>query len=109
VNLIVSISKLEDEDVCCLVPSYASNEEVLYTVGTLKAWVMFGRNSKPVKAQALLDGGSEINLLHRSVADYYYSYYRLPIMLHCGEAMRSAKCGRPGFVKEEDRLGICLG
>ena len=82
--------------------SYASNEEVLYTVGTLKAWVMFGRNSKPVKAQALLDGGSEINLLHRSVADYYYSYYRLPIMLHRGEAMRSAKCGSTvvGFVKE---------
>jgi hypothetical protein len=91
VNSIVSISNVEDEDA----GYYPSDEEVLYTVGTMKAWVMFRRNPEPVKV--LLDGGSEINLLHRSVADYY----RLPITLHCGGAMRSAECGSTPFA------GIC--
>lgn len=91
VNSIVSVSNIEDEDA----GEYPSDEEVLYTVGTMKAWVQFGRNPEPIKA--LLDGGSEINLMHRAIADFY----RLPITLHCGGEMRSAECGRTPFA------GIC--
>ena len=51
---IVSISNVEDDDI----GEYPLEEDVLYTIGTMKAWVMFGRNLEPVKV--LLDGGSEI-------------------------------------------------
>lgn len=73
----------------------SEDEEVLYTAATMKINVVFAKAQNPIRV--LLDGGSEINLVHRSIADRF----GLPITLHCGGEMRSAANNMTPFA------GIC--
>jgi hypothetical protein len=77
--------------------------QVFYALGTLMAKVLIGQGQKHV--EVLIDGGSEINLLHERMV----KKYKLPITLDVGGNMKSANKMKMRFAGIADRVPISVG